>query len=128
MKKILAFALCFVILLGLGACKINKNEVSVLWSGDQNRAVDPNSLINAMDRALHIENIVYKHYAASGDQAKQTQQAQAAVNAGCAALMVELVDPAAAQPIVDMAKAKNIPVVFFGCSVDAAVINVPIIF
>ncbi len=123
MKKIFAVALVIVMVLGMCACSINKNEVSVLWSGASDKATDPNSLINAMDRALYIENISYKHYAASGDQAKQTQQAQTAVDAGCAALLVELVDSAAAQSIVDLAKAKNIPVVFFGCDVDEAIVK-----
>lgn len=123
MKRIFAVALVIVMVLGMCACSINKNEVSVLWSGASDKATDPNSLINAMDRALYIENISYKHYAASGDPAKQIQQAQAAVDAGCAALMVELVDSSVAQSIVDMAKAKNIPVVFFGCNVEEAVIN-----
>ena len=123
MKRILAFALVAVMMLGMCACSINKNEVSVLWSGESDKATDPNSLINAMDRALYIENISYKHYAASGDQAKQTKQAEAAVNAGCATLMVELVDSTAAQTIVDIAKAKNVPVVFFNCNVEDAVVN-----
>ena len=123
MKRIFAVALVIVMVLGMCACSINKNEVSVLWSGANDNATDPNSLINAMDRALYIENISYKHYAASGDQAKQTQQAQSAVEAGCAALMVELVDSSAAQSIVDLAKAKNIPVVFFGCNVEEAVVS-----
>lgn len=123
MKKILAFTLAIVMMLGLCACSINKNEVSVLWSGESNAATDPNGLINAMERALYIENISYAHYAAGGDQAKQTQQAQAAIDAGCAALLVELVDSSGAQSIVDMAKAKNVPVVFFGCDVDEAIVN-----
>ena len=123
MKRILAFALVAVMMLGMCACSINKTEVSVLWSGESTTTSDPNSLMNAMDRALYIENISYKHYAASGNQANQTKQAETAVNAGCAALMVELVDSTAAQSIVDIAKAKNVPVVFFNCNVEDTVVN-----
>lgn len=122
MKRLLAVALIAVMLLGLCACNVNDNEVSILWSGEHDVAVVPDSLINAMDRAMYIESVSYKHFAAKGDQAAQTQQAEACLNAGCDALMVELVDPTAAQSIVDMAKAKNVPVVFFGCDVDAAVV------
>lgn len=122
MKRILAFTLVLLMVLGLCACNINKNEVSVLWKGDSVSTGDPNSLMNAMDRALYIEKISYKHYAAEGDQAKQTQQAQAAIDAGCEALLVELVDSSAAAAIVEMAKAKNVPVVFFNCNVEDAVV------
>jgi len=111
-----------VMLLGLVACgSINETEVSILWSGDGIVRV-PNSLINAMERAMYIENIEYKHYGANGDQAVQTAQAKAALDAGCAALAVELLDADAAQEILDAAKTKNVPVVFFNCQVDSAVV------
>lgn len=123
MKKLIAILLIAVMVMSFAACgTVNKTEVSVLWSGDGIVKV-PNSLINAMDRAMYSENISYKHYGAKGDQAAQTKQAQDSLNAGCAALAVELVDASAAQAIVDAAKAKNVPVVFFNCEVDAAVIS-----
>lgn len=123
MKKLIAITLIAIMVLGLAACgTINKSEVSVLWSGDGIVKV-PNSLINAMERAMYIENISYKHYGANGDQATQTKQATDALNAGCAALIVELVDVIAAQEIVDAAKAKNVPVVFFNCEVDESIIS-----
>jgi len=121
MKKIIAIALIAVMVLSMAACgTINKTEVSVLWSGDGVVKV-PNSLINAMERAMYIENIAYKHYGANGNQTEQTKQAEAALNAGCSALAVELVDATAAQTIIDAAKAKNVPVVFFNCEVEEAV-------
>ena len=124
MKKLFAIALVVTLMLAcFSGCSINKNEVSILWRGDEAEAINPNSLINAMDRAMYISNIQYKHYAANGDQAAQTKQAETALNAGCEALVVQLVDSAAAQTIVDLAKAKNIPVVFFDSDVDAAVVN-----
>ena len=123
MKKLIAVILVLVTVLSLCACSVNKSEVSVLWAGNDDHAVVPDSLINAMDRAMYIEKIDYKHYAAGGDQAKQTQQAESCLANGCSALVVELVDPAAAQTIVDMAKAKNVPVIFFSTAVDAAVVS-----
>ncbi len=123
MKKFIAIALIAVIALGLVACgAVNDAEVSILWSGDGQVKV-PNSLINAMERAMYIENIFYKHYGANGDQAAQTKQAEDALNAGCAALVVELVDASAAQAIVDAAKAKNVPVIFINRDVDSAVVS-----
>jgi methyl-galactoside transport system substrate-binding protein len=70
-----------------------------------------------MERAMYTKSIAYKHYGANGDQATQTQQAQQVLNAGCAALVVELVDQAAAAEIVSLASAKNVPVVFINTEV-----------
>lgn len=123
MKKFIAIAMAAVIALSMAACgAVNKTPVSILWSGD-GEVKAPNSLINAMERAMYIENITYQHYGANGDQAAQTQQAQAALDAGSAALLVELVDPAAAQSLVDLAKAKEVPIVFFNCAVEETVIS-----
>lgn len=70
MKKILAFILVAILALGMAACgAINKTPVAVLWA-EGDTAVIPNSLINAMDRAMYIENIAYQYYGAEGDQAK----------------------------------------------------------
>ena len=123
MKKLLAITLALVMVLTLCACgTINDSAVAVLWSGDNDKALVPNSLLNAMDRAMYIENIAYAHYAAKGDQSVQLQQIEAAMHDGCAGLLVELVDPAAAQQIVDHAKEHGLPVVFFNCTVDEAVV------
>ena len=96
MKKIIAIAVLAALVLSLAACApINSAPVAVLWANDS-EAISPNSLINAMDRALYIENISYTYYGAEGDAAKQLQQAEEALNAGCAVLMVEPVDATAA--------------------------------
>lgn len=124
MKKILAMTLVLIMLLSLCACgTVNKSDVAILWSGNSDKALVPNSLLNATDRAMYIEKIAYTHYAASGDQAAQTAQAKEAIQKGCAALLVELVDGGAAADIVALAKEKGIPVVFFNCSVDSAVVD-----
>lgn len=107
-------------LAGCGA--VNEGEVAVLWSGE-NVATNPNSLINCMDRAMYIENINCTYYGANGDAAVQLQQAQTAINAGCQVLVVELIDANNAQAIVDAAKAKSIPVVFFNCNVDVTALG-----
>lgn len=122
MKKFLATLIVAVMTLGMVACgSINASDVAILWSGDGVVHV-PNSMINAIERAMYIENVSYAHYGANDDSAKQVAQARDAVNADCAALVVELVDASAAQEIIDIAKAKNIPVVFLNCTVDATVL------
>ena len=121
MKKIIAIAVLAALVLSLAACSpINSAPVAVLWATDS-EAVSPNSLINAMDRALYIENISYTYYGAEGDAAKQLTQAEEALNAGCAVLMVEPVDAAAAAQFVELANAKQTPVIFFGANVDETV-------
>lgn len=121
MKKIIAIAVLAALVLGLAACSpINSAPVAVLWATDS-EAISPNSLINAMDRALYIENISYTYYGAEGDAAKQLAQAEEALNAGCAVLMVEPVDAAAAAQFVELANAKQTPVIFFGANVEETV-------
>ena len=123
MKKIIAIAVLAALVLSLAACSpINSTPVAVLWATDS-EAISPNSLINAMDRALYIENIAYTYYGAEGDAAKQLAQAEEALNAGCTVLMVEPVDAAAASQFVQLANAKEIPVIFFGANVDETVVK-----
>lgn len=122
MKKILAILLATLLLLGMSACgTINDTNIAVLWS-DTSEAVSPNSLINAMDRAMYIQSIGYEYYGAEKDQNRQLEQAKNALDAGCSALLVELVDRSAAQQIVDLAKEKSVPVVFFNSIVEEEVL------
>lgn len=121
MKRLIAVILVVVLALSVCACSpVNKKPVAVLWA-DGDVAVNPISLINAMDRAMYIENVSYTYYGAQSDAAKQLKQAEEALAADCAMLLVEPVDPAAAEQFVALAKAKNIPVVFFGKAVDKSV-------
>lgn len=126
MKKILSLilvALLILPVLSLAGCgSINKSEVSILWSGDGQVKV-PNSLINSMERAMYIENIDYVHYGANLDSNKQLEQAKEVLNKGCAVLVVELVSHLFTQEIVNAAKEKNVPVIFFNCSVEESVVN-----
>lgn len=123
MKKLIAILLAVITVLGLVACgNINDTEVSILWA-DEGIVKIPNSLINSMERAMYTEGIAYSHYGANGDQTAQTKQAEEVLNNGCCVLLVNLVDASAAQTIVDLAKAKNVPVIFFDCQVDTSVLN-----
>lgn len=123
MKKWIAMLLAAILVLSMTACgTVNKTEVAVLWSGEGVVRV-PDSLINAMERAMYIESVAYAHYGANGDQAAQTAKAEEVLNAGAAALAVELVEDSAAQTILDLAKAKNVPVVFFNCTVEETVLS-----
>ena len=123
MKKLIAFVLIAVMILGLTACgNINKAEVAVLWSGS-GKVEAPNSLINSVERAMYLEKISYKHYGANGDSDLQMEQVRAALDSGCAVLAVELLNIQDTQTVVDMAKEKDIPVVLFNSSVVANAVN-----
>ena len=123
MKKRIAILLAAVMVLSLAACgTINDTEVAILWN-DAGTVQVPDSLINSVERAMYTQSIAYTHYGANGSQAEQTRQAQAALDNGCAALLVKLVDNAAAQDILELAKAKNVSVIFFGCEVPDDVVS-----
>ncbi len=123
MKKWIAILLAVVMVLGMAACgTINEKEVSILWA-DEGVATNPNTLINAMDRAMYIEKIAYKHYGAAGDVETQLSQAEEALNNGCAALLVNLVDPNFTKDFVELAREKDAPVIFFDCKVNEKVVE-----
>ncbi|WP_409304769.1 galactose/glucose ABC transporter substrate-binding protein MglB [Peribacillus sp. SCS-155] len=55
------------------------------------------------------------------DQAKQIEQIDTLIAKGAKSLAINLVDPKAATTVIDKAKAKNIPVIFFNKEPDANV-------
>ena len=126
MKKIIALILVALMVISTFAftsCgSVNKADVAILWSGDGEVKV-PNSLINCMERAMYIENIAYAYYGANLKADDQLKQAKDALAAGCAALVVELVNPLAAKDFVDAAKEKDVPVIFFNCIVADDVVD-----
>lgn len=123
MKKIITVIVLAALVLSLAACgNINETEVAVLWA-DSGKTVSPNSLHNAMDRALYIAHISYAYYGAEGNAQTQIAQAEAAVKASCAALMVQAVDAEAAAACVELAKTNSIPVVLFGNQLDSTVLG-----
>ena len=137
MKKSVSLILVLASLLSLcllcfsGCGSVNKSEVSILWSGS-GKVESPNSLINSMERAMYIENVSYVHYGAEGSLSKQLEQAIAVLDKGCQVLVVELVSEngldfagsqIVAQQIVEAAKAKDTPVIFFNCTVDKNIVE-----
>jgi methyl-galactoside transport system substrate-binding protein len=57
------------------------------------------------------------------DESKQIEQVDTLIAKGAKSLAINLVDPKAAQTILDKAKPKNIPVIFFNKEPDAAVLK-----
>lgn len=128
MKKILAIILAAVLALGLTACGgqggSSDGEVSVFYYTYSDTYIS--SVRTAMDKLLGDAGLKFQNYDANGNQTTQTEQVTTAIAKGSRALIVNVVDTGsndAAQNIVDLAKAKNIPVIFFNRSVEESVVT-----
>lgn len=134
MKKFLAIALALVFVLGLAACSdsktpeggdsTEKGEVSVFYYTYSDTYIS--SVRSAMDKLLTDAGIKYQNYDANNNQTTQTEQVTTAIAKNSSLLIVNVVDTGsndAAQNIIDLAKAKNIPVIFFNRSVDETVVS-----
>ena len=84
------------------------------------------SVRSEMDKELKDAGLKFQNYDANGNQTTQTEQVQTAIAKGSSVLAVNIVDTGsddAAQNIVNLAKEKNIPVIFFNRSVNESVIK-----
>ncbi len=84
------------------------------------------SVRSALDAKLKEANISYQDYDSNTNQTTQTEQIQTAITKGAKVLLVNIVNTGsddAANGIVALAKAKNIPVIFFNREVSDSVIN-----
>ena len=81
---------------------------------------------SAMDGIFKESGRAFNDYDANGNQTTQTEQVQTALAKGSKMLIVNVVDTGsndAAQHIVDLAGARNVPVIFFNRSVDESVVE-----
>ncbi|HOF99944.1 MAG TPA: galactose ABC transporter substrate-binding protein [Clostridia bacterium] len=128
MKKALAVLMVLAMALTVFACdkggKSGELNVSVFFYDYSDTYIG--SVRAAMEQGLKDANIAYTFYDAASDQAKQTTQVETALTSGSNLLIVNIVTTGsdeAAQNIVDAAKAKDIPVIFFNREVSDAVVN-----
>ena len=131
MKKILAIVLALVMVLGMVACgeaqpagQTDGGEIAIFWYtfGDTYLS----SVRAAMNESLKASGANYHDYDANGSQTTQTEQIQTAITNGASALVVNIVDASsddATQAIIDMAKAANLPLVFFNRSVSEEIVS-----
>ena len=128
MKKILAVILTLAFALGLTACGSgdggsSDGEVSVFYYTYSDAYIS--SVRSAMDKFLKDAGLKFQNYDANGNQTTQTEQVTTALAKG-SKLLVVVVDTGsndAAQNIIDQAKAKNVPVIFFNRSVQESVVT-----
>ena len=130
MKKqlalILSLALALTMLAGLVSCKKDNSdgEVSVFYYTYSDTYIS--SVRSEMDAMLKKAGLKYQNYDANGNQSTQTEQITTALAKNSRLLIVNVVDTGsddAAQNIVDLAKAKNVPVIFFNRSVNEKVVS-----
>lgn len=139
MKKLTALFLSFILVLSFSGCMRDENpqnpgntnenqqkagEVSVFYYTYSDTYIS--SVRTAMDKELKDAGLKFQNYDSNSNQTTQTEQVQTAIAKGSSLLAVNIVDTGsndAAQNIVNLAKAKNIPVIFFNRSVDESVIK-----
>lgn len=134
-KKIAALFIALAVAVSLSACggekEKNQNgsasangEISVFYYTFSDPYIS--SVRAAADKILKASSVKYQNYDANANQTTQTEQVQTAIAKGSKALVVNVVDTGsndAAQTIVELARQKDIPVVFFNRSVDESVIT-----
>ncbi|HPZ01044.1 MAG TPA: substrate-binding domain-containing protein, partial [Clostridiales bacterium] len=127
MKKIVAFLLSAVMVMCLfAACgkKKSEGEIAVFYYTFSDTYIS--SVRTAMDKMLDEAGYNYNDYDANGNQTTQTEQVQTALAKGASLLVVNVVDTGsddAAQNIINLAKEKNVPVIFFNRSVEEAIVT-----
>lgn len=129
MKKLMAVILTLAFALGLTACGggsggSSNGEVSVFYYTYSDTYIS--SVRSAMDKLLTDAGLKYQNYDANGNQTTQTEQVTTALAKGSKLLIVNVVDTGsndAAQNIIDQAKAKDVPVIFFNRSVEESVVT-----
>ncbi|MFV0379305.1 MAG: galactose ABC transporter substrate-binding protein [Anaerorhabdus sp.] len=132
LKKLLKVLLTLVVAIGLVACSSS--------DGTSKEAAGPNvhvfyydygdtyisTVRTALDTQLEGANVEFTNYDASGKQQLQTEQVQTAISSGATLLVVNIVETGsddAATTIINAAKEKDIPVVFFNREVSDEVVN-----
>lgn len=128
MKRFLALALALVLCLGLAACSGTAAkdkfavDVFIYNFADTYTA----SVRDNMSTQFEELGITATFYDAANNQGTQTNQIETALAKGSDLLVVQIVTTGsdeAAQTIVEMAKEKNTPVIFFNREVSDATVN-----
>ena len=125
-KMLLSLLLAALMLTSCGLFSDNNNdgEVAVFYFTFSDTYIS--GVRSAMDDLLNDAGMKNNSYDANGNQTTQTEQIQTAIAKGASALVVNVVDTGsndAAMHIVNLAKEKDIPVIFFNRSVEESVIN-----
>ena len=136
LKKLLTAAVTFAMTISLVSCggsstgtdgnssSSGKGEVSVFYYTYSDTYIS--SVRSSMDKLLNEKGLKFQNYDANGNQTTQTEQVTTALAKGSKLLVVNVVDTGsndAAQNIINQAKEKDVPVVFFNRSVEESVVS-----
>lgn len=139
MKKFTAAVLCLIMIFSLVGCtnpissgevtpqnnSLNlKGEISVLYYSYSDTYIS--SVRTALDKEFNDMGVKFTNYDANSNQTTQSEQVQTALAKGTSMLVVNLVETGStdlAESIVNLAKERNIPVIFFNRSVDESVVK-----
>lgn len=125
MKKILAVLLTLILAVSTGCFnREDKTEVAVFYYTYSDPYIS--SVRTALDGMLAEGGYDFTDYDANGNQTTQTEQVQTAIAKGADVLAVNVVDTGsddAAQNIINLAKEKGLPVIFFNRSVEKNVVT-----
>lgn len=132
MKKFLSILLSVAVVFTLCSCqntKTNGNksengEISVFYYTYSDTYIS--SVRSELDAKLKTLGVKYQNYDANGNQTTQTEQITTALAKNTSMLVVNVVDTGsadAAQNIINKAKEKDVPVIFFNRSVEQSVIE-----
>ncbi len=147
MKKILAMLLALCMILSMAACGGTEGSAAASTAGSAEAAASGattdtataggevsvfyytyadtyiSSVRTALDAQLTAAGVNFQDYDSNGSQTTQTEAIQTAISKGTSLLVVNLVDSGsedAATNIINMAKEKDIPVIFFNRAVSTA--------
>lgn len=148
MKKFLAMLLALCMILSMAACGSSEGSTAAESTGETSAEAAGStadtatasggevsvfyytyadtyisSVRDALDTALTNAGVTFTDYDANGSQTTQTELIQTAISKGSSMLIVNLVDSGsedAATNIINMAKEKDIPVIFFNRAVSTA--------
>ena len=147
MKKILAMLLALCMILTMAACGGTEGSAAASTAGSAEAAASGattdtataggevsvfyytyadtyiSSVRTALDAQLTAAGVNFQDYDSNGSQTTQTEAIQTAISKGTSLLVVNLVDSGsedAATNIINMAKEKDIPVIFFNRAVSTA--------
>lgn len=129
MKRLFCVMLALVTCMTFTACMSNgvsdgNGEVSVFYYTFSDTYIS--GVRTALDRELSRAGVNFNDYDANGSQTTQTEQIQTAIAKGASSLIVNIVDTGSADTaltVVNLAKQKDIPVIFFNRSVDEEIVS-----
>lgn len=128
MKKSISVLLTASLMMSLPVCAFASEDidgtVSVFYYTYSDTYIS--SVRSALDAALDGAGIEYQDYDSNNSQTTQTEQVTTALAQGTSLLVVNLVDSGsddAAQNIIDLASAQDVPVIFFNRSVSEEVVG-----